>query len=47
MADRFETLGRPLEQRTTIYGRVRTVGRRLGAPLPPATVTPVTIGARP
>ena len=40
-------LGRPLEQRTTIYGRVRTVGRRLGAPPPPATVTPVTIGARP
>jgi FO synthase len=36
-------LGRPLEQRTTLYGRVRTVGRRL----PGATVTPVTIGARP
>jgi hypothetical protein len=36
-------LGRPQEQRTTLYGRVRTVGRRLPAP----TVTPVTIGARP
>ena len=34
-------LGRPLEQRTTVYGRVRTVGRRL-----PASVTPVTIGTR-
>ncbi|HVW33582.1 MAG TPA: 5-amino-6-(D-ribitylamino)uracil--L-tyrosine 4-hydroxyphenyl transferase CofH [Acidimicrobiia bacterium] len=34
-------LGRPLEQRTTLYGRVKTVGRRL-APAP----TPVTIGAR-
>jgi FO synthase len=36
-------LGRPLEQRTTLYGRVRTIGRRLPTP----TVTPVTIGARP
>ncbi|MGH8994330.1 MAG: 5-amino-6-(D-ribitylamino)uracil--L-tyrosine 4-hydroxyphenyl transferase CofH, partial [Acidimicrobiia bacterium] len=36
-------LGRPLEQRTTVYGRVRTAGRRL----PAATATPVTIGARP
>jgi FO synthase len=35
-------LGRPLEQRTTVYGRVRTVGRRL-----PAAATPVIIGARP
>jgi len=34
-------LGRPLEQRTTVYGRVRTVGRRLAA-----SVTPVTIGTR-
>ena len=30
----------PLEQRTTLYGRVHTVGRRLPAP----TATPVTIG---
>ncbi|HZQ77583.1 MAG TPA: 5-amino-6-(D-ribitylamino)uracil--L-tyrosine 4-hydroxyphenyl transferase CofH [Acidimicrobiia bacterium] len=35
-------LGRPLEQRTTLYGRVRTVGRRL-----PAPPVPVTIGSRP
>ena len=40
-------LGRPLEQRTTLYGRVRTVGRRLAAPPAPPHVTPVSIGARP
>src|SRR5207247_2470338 len=42
-------LGRPLEQRTTLYGRVRTVGRRLPtppAPAPAPAATPVTIGAR-
>jgi len=38
-------LGRPLEQRTTLYGRVRTVGKRLPAPPAPAA-TPITIGAR-
>ena len=43
LAEVVAPLGRPLEQRTTLYGRVRTVGRRLPAP----TVTPVTIGARP
>jgi FO synthase len=35
-------LGRPLEQRTTLYGRVRTAGRRL--PPPPPAAVPVTIG---
>jgi FO synthase len=34
-------LGRPLEQRTTLYGRVRTVGKRL--PGPPAVGEPVAI----
>ena len=37
-------LGRPLEQRTTLYGRVRTIGRRL--PEPPAAATPVAIRPR-
>jgi FO synthase len=41
LAEVVAPLGRPLEQRTTVYGRVRTVGRRL-----PAGVTPVTIGTR-
>jgi FO synthase len=41
LAEVVAPLGRPLEQRTTLYGRVRTVGRRL-----PAGVTPVTIGPR-
>jgi FO synthase len=41
LAEVVAPLGRPLEQRTTVYGRVRTVGRRL-----PAAVTPVTIGTR-
>jgi len=41
-------LGRPLEQRTTLYGRTRTVGRRLRpAPEPPrALPTPVTLRSR-
>jgi FO synthase len=39
-------LGRPLEQRTTLYGRVRTVGRRLPGPAPHAG-EPVTITRRP
>jgi FO synthase len=30
-------LGRPLEQRTTLYGRVRTIGRRPAPPPPPGT----------
>jgi FO synthase len=49
LAEVVAPLGRPLEQRTTLYGRVRTVGRRLPAPPAPpapATVTPVTIGSR-
>jgi len=41
LAEVVAPLGRPLEQRTTLYGRVRTVGRRL-----PASATPVTIGTR-
>ncbi|HEV7861804.1 MAG TPA: 5-amino-6-(D-ribitylamino)uracil--L-tyrosine 4-hydroxyphenyl transferase CofH, partial [Acidimicrobiia bacterium] len=41
LAEVVAPLGRPLEQRTTLYGRVRTVGRRL-----PPGVTPVTIGSR-
>ncbi|HET9769904.1 MAG TPA: 5-amino-6-(D-ribitylamino)uracil--L-tyrosine 4-hydroxyphenyl transferase CofH, partial [Acidimicrobiia bacterium] len=40
LAEVVRPLGRPLEQRTTLYGRVHTVGRRLPAP----TATPVTIG---
>jgi FO synthase len=39
-------LGRPLEQRTTLYGRVRTVGRRLPGP-PAHAAEPVTITRRP
>src|SRR6267378_4019499 len=35
LAEVVAPLGRPLEQRTTLYGRVRTVGHRLpAAPLP-------------
>ncbi|HYH48845.1 MAG TPA: 5-amino-6-(D-ribitylamino)uracil--L-tyrosine 4-hydroxyphenyl transferase CofH, partial [Acidimicrobiia bacterium] len=45
LAEVVAPLGRPLEQRTTLYGRVRTDGRRLPAP-PPTTSTPVTIGGR-
>jgi FO synthase len=41
LAEVVAPLGRPLEQRTTLYGRVRTIGHRL----PPAP-TPVTIGSR-
>ncbi|HLF41587.1 MAG TPA: 5-amino-6-(D-ribitylamino)uracil--L-tyrosine 4-hydroxyphenyl transferase CofH, partial [Acidimicrobiia bacterium] len=37
-------LGRPLEQRTTLYGRVRTAGRRL--PAPAETAQPITISTR-
>ena len=35
-----EPLGRPLEQRSTLYGRVNTVGKRLRPP--PETVEPAT-----
>ena len=42
LAEVVAPLGRRLEQRTTVYGRVRTTGRRL-APTAP-TATPVTIG---
>jgi FO synthase len=37
-------LGRPLEQRTTLYGRVRTIGRRL--PASPPTAEPVSFSRR-
>ncbi len=46
-----DPLGRPLEQRTTLYGRTSTVGKRLRPP--PETIeqvitgTPVALGARP
>jgi len=51
-----EPLGRPLEQRTTLYGRIRTEGRRLRPP--PESVeadaaaaavgaVPVVLGTRP
>ncbi|MFZ4584471.1 MAG: 5-amino-6-(D-ribitylamino)uracil--L-tyrosine 4-hydroxyphenyl transferase CofH [Acidimicrobiia bacterium] len=40
-----EPIGRPLEQRTTLYGRTQTVGRRLRAP--DDADTPVVIGAHP
>jgi FO synthase len=40
LAEVVRPLGRPLEQRTTLYGRIHTVGRRLPAP----TATPVRIG---
>ena len=43
-----DPIGRPLEQRTTLYGRTTTVGRRLRPPEPPhapaATRIPVVIG---
>jgi FO synthase len=42
LAEVVAPLGRPLAQRTTLYGRVRTVGRRLVPPGPSAV--PVTIG---
>jgi FO synthase len=42
LAEVVRPLGRPLEQRTTLYGRIRTAGRRL--PAPPPAGTPVTIG---
>ena len=35
--------GRPLEQRTTLYGRITTVGRRLRPIDPPIDAVPVTI----
>jgi FO synthase len=41
-----EPLGRTLEQRTTLYGRTTTVGRRLRPPPDPADSIPVTISAR-
>lgn len=39
-----DPLGRPLEQRTTLYGRTRTVGRALRPPVPEPT--PVVLTAR-
>jgi FO synthase len=43
-----ESVGRPLEQRTTLYGRTQTVGRRLRPPEEhhPVDATPVTISSR-
>ena len=43
--DIVEPLGRTLEQRTTLYGRTETVGRRL-RPSPEAPVVPVEISPR-
>ncbi len=40
-----EPLGRPLEQRTTLYGRTQTVGRRLRPP-PETVATPVELTTR-
>jgi FO synthase len=42
LAEVVAPLGRPLEQRTTLYGRVRTAGRRLAPP--PSSAVPVSIG---
>jgi FO synthase len=39
-------LGRTLEQRTTLYGRVRTTGRRLRPPVETDLGVPVTLRAR-
>ncbi len=44
-----DPLGRPLEQRTTLYGRTTTVGRRLRPPpetIPPESATPVELRPR-
>ena len=46
-----EPLGRTLEQRTTLYGRIQTVGRRLRPAephdhTPPVEATPVTLSKR-
>jgi FO synthase len=42
-----EPLGRPLEQRTTLYGRTHTVGRALRPPAPPPTPVALTARAAP
>ncbi len=42
-----EPLGRPLEQRTTLYGRTRTVGRALRPPAPEPTPVALTARAAP
>jgi hypothetical protein len=46
-----DPLGRPLEQRTTLYGRISTVGKRLRPPPetldPPAAGTPVELRPSP
>jgi len=47
-----EPIGRTLEQRTTLYGRTTTVGRRLRPTAPDATTDhhdaiPVALGAKP
>jgi FO synthase len=39
-----EPIGRPLVQRTTLYGRTRTTGRRLRLPDPEPETVPVTLG---
>jgi FO synthase len=45
-----EPIGRTLEQRTTLYGRTTTVGRRLRPAAPDAThddAIPVAFGSKP
>ena len=41
-----EPLGRPLEQRTTLYGRTTTVGRRLRPPPERADARPHAVTSR-
>ena len=43
----IEPLGRTLEQRTTLYGRISTVGRRLRPPPETIEPTPVVLPPRP
>jgi FO synthase len=41
-----EPIGRTLEQRTTLYGRTHTIGRRLREPLPDFEPVPVVLSTR-
>ena len=45
LADLSRRLGRPLAQRTTLYGRTETVGKRLRPP-PEAEFVPVDLPTR-
>jgi hypothetical protein len=47
LRDIVESIGRTLEQRTTLYGRVQTVGRRLRPVDDAHEETPVTLGRKP